>query len=63
MLNKCDFKHRPSKEILVKALDVDKLGKLVGKYYIKETSAYNKEGLDECFEWIIKNYTLATDDS
>ena len=61
MLNKCDFKHRPSKELLVKALDVDRLAKLVGKYYIKETSAYNKEGLDECFEWIIKNYTLATE--
>ena len=61
MLNKCDFKHRPSKELLVKALDVDRLAKLVGKYYIKETSAYTKEGLDECFEWIIKNYTLATE--
>jgi hypothetical protein len=46
MLNKCDFKHRPAKELLVKALDVEKLSKLVGKYYIKETSAYNKEGLD-----------------
>ncbi len=46
MLNKCDFKHRPAKELLVKALDMEKLGKLVGKYYIKETSAYNKEGLD-----------------
>lgn len=63
MLNKCDFKHRPSKELLVKALDVERLSKLVNKYYIKETSAYNKEGLDECFEWIIKNYTQATDAS
>lgn len=63
MLNKCDLRHQHSKEILVKALDVEKLAKLVGKYYIKETSAYNKEGLDECFEWIIKNYTLANDEN
>jgi hypothetical protein len=46
----------------VKALDVDKIAKLVGKYYIKETSAYNKEGIDECFEWIIKNYTQTVEE-
>jgi hypothetical protein len=63
MLNKCDLKHRPLKELLVKALEVDKISKLVGKYYIKETSAYNKEGIDECFEWIIKNYTQATEEN
>lgn len=55
MLNKCDMKNRPSKEIIVKALQLDRLSKLVNKYYVKETSAYTKEGLDECFEWIIKN--------
>lgn len=63
MLNKCDLKHRPTKELLVKALEMDKMGKLVNKYYVKETSAYSKEGIDECFEWVIKNYTQNTDDN
>lgn len=63
MLNKCDLKHRPAKELLVKALEMDKMGKLVNKYYVKESSAYNKEGIDECFEWIIKNYTQNVDDN
>jgi hypothetical protein len=46
MLNKCDVKNRPSKELLVRALEADKVGKLVNRLYIKETSAFNKEGLD-----------------
>lgn len=59
MLNKCDRKNRPPKELFVRALETDKLSKLVGRFYIKETSAFNKEGIDECLEWIIKN--TATD--
>jgi len=32
----------------MKALETDKIGKLVSKCYVKETSAFNKEGIDEC---------------
>ena len=35
MLNKSDNKDRTPKEILYKALDIDKLQKLVGKLYVK----------------------------
>ena len=42
MLNKCDLKERPPKELYIRALEQDKLAKLVGKVYIKETSAFNK---------------------
>ena len=45
MLNKCDLK-RKREEIMMKALEPDKLQKLVHKLYIKETSAFTKEGLD-----------------
>lgn len=61
MLNKCDLRNRASKELLVKALEPDRIAKLVGKYYVKETSAFNKEGIDECLEWLIKNSSLAED--
>ena len=49
MLNKCDLGGRPPKELLVRALEPERMGKLVGKLYFKETSAFNKEGIDECF--------------
>ena len=55
MFNKADLKNRPPKELLYKALEADKLQKFVGKIYTKETSAYNKEGLDECLDWMVKN--------
>jgi len=37
------------------------MAKLVGKYYVKETSAFNKEGIDECLEWLIKNSSIVED--
>jgi hypothetical protein len=55
MLNKCDLGGRPPKDLLVRALEPERMGKLVSKLYFKETSAFNKEGIDECFEWLIKN--------
>jgi hypothetical protein len=45
MLNKCEMQNRIQKDILVKALELEKMQKMVGKIYVKETSAYNKEGL------------------
>jgi hypothetical protein len=42
MLNKCDYKDRPSKDLLFKALESDRIIKMVAKLYVKETSAYNK---------------------
>jgi hypothetical protein len=36
-------------------LEVEKIGRLVGRWYVKETSAFNKEGIEECLEWVIKN--------
>lgn len=46
MLNKVDVKDRPSKELLYKALETEKIQKLISRLYVKETSAFNKEGLD-----------------
>lgn len=34
---------------------------MVGKYYIKETSAFTKNGIDECLEWLIKNQSINDD--
>ncbi len=55
MLNKSDNAHRVPKDILMKGLEMDKLQKFVGKLYVKETSAYTKDGLEECFDWLSKN--------
>jgi hypothetical protein len=55
MLNKTDVKERPEREILYKALEVDKIQKLVSKLYVKETSAYTKDGLEESIDWLYKN--------
>jgi site-specific recombinase XerD len=55
MLNKCELENRIAKETLYKGLDMERIQKLVGKIYIKETSAYTKEGLEECFDWMSKN--------
>lgn len=60
MLNKSDIANKVPKDVLFKALDVDKIQKLVGKVYVKETSAYTKDGLDECFEWMGKNIHAAS---
>lgn len=46
MLNKSDLHNKVPKDILYKGLDVDKIQKLVGKVYVKETSAYTKDGLE-----------------
>ena len=61
MLNKCDLKNRPPKELMVKGLEPQRLNKLVGKCYFKETSAFNKEGIDECLQWLIKNAGMSED--
>jgi hypothetical protein len=45
MLNKCELQNRVAKDVLIKALEIERMQKLVGKLYIKETSAYTKEGL------------------
>lgn len=42
--------------MLYKALETEKIAKLVGKMAVKETSAYNKEGLEEFVEWVVKGY-------
>jgi len=55
ILNKSDIKDRAPKDALYKALEPEKLQKLVAKLYVKEASAYNKDGLEECFDWLIKN--------
>ena len=34
--------------MLIKALEMDKIGKLVNEAYVKETSAFTKEGIEEC---------------
>lgn len=44
MLNKLDIKNRAPKDALYKALEPEKIQKLVSKFYVKETSAYNKDG-------------------
>jgi hypothetical protein len=62
MLNKSDIKDHIHKDALCKALEQTKIDKLVGKVYIKETSAYNKDGLEECLDWLIKN-NVATNSS
>ena len=55
MLNKAEVKERPEREVFYKALEVDKLQKLVGRIYFKETSAYTNDGIEECFDWLYKN--------
>lgn len=60
MLNKSDTQNRVLKDILYKGLDVEKIQKQVGKVYVKETSAYTKDGLDECFDWMSKNVHTST---
>ena len=57
MLNKSDFKDRVPRQTLYKALDIDKVQKCVGKLYVKETSGFTKDGIDECFDWLGKNIT------
>lgn len=59
MLNKSDLQNKFNKEVFYKALDIQKMQKLVGKVYIKETSAYTKDGIEECFEWMGKNVNNA----
>lgn len=56
MLNKSDIKNRESKQTLFKALETDKLQKNVNKIYVKETSGFTKDGIDECFDWLSKNF-------
>lgn len=46
MLNKCDLPAKVPKDLFFKALEMEKIQKLVGRVYMKESSAYTKEGLD-----------------
>lgn len=54
MLNKSDVPNRPPKDMVFKALELDKIEKLVHKAYAKETSAFTKDGIEECLEWAVK---------
>ncbi len=45
MLNKSDLQNKFTKDVFYKALEIEKMQKHVGKVYIKETSAYTKDGL------------------
>ena len=58
MLNKSDIKERESKQILFKALQTEKIQKNVHKLYVKETSGFTKDGIEECFDWLSKNYVV-----
>ena len=58
MLNKSDLPSKVPKDLFYKALDIEKMQKLVGKVYVKETSAYTKDGLEECFDWMSKNFLI-----
>lgn len=56
MLNKCDVLSNVPKDLFYKALEIERIQKLVGKVYLKETSAYTKDGLEESFDWMAKNF-------
>ena len=58
MLNKSDSKDRVPREALYKGLDLQKMQKIVEKLYVKETSGFTKDGIDECFDWMGKNITV-----
>ncbi len=53
MLNKHDKSEVP-KEVYARGLELDKLKASFPHIYVKETSGFKKEGLQECFEWLCK---------
>ena len=57
MLNKWDSNTKKDKDVMIKGLEIEKLQKFVNKLYVKQTSGFNKSGLDECFDWMAKNVT------
>lgn len=60
MLNKWDHNSKKDKDVMAKGLEIQKLQKFVNKLYVKETSGFNKSGLDECFDWMAKNVTTSS---
>ncbi len=55
MLNKSDIGNRIAKDVLYRGLEIERMAKMVGKIYVKETSAYTKDGIEECLDWVSKN--------